>query len=320
MRRVLLLFVDGLGLGEAEPAVNPVAAAALPSLRGLLEGRVPVLQSAPYSGAGATLVGLDATLGVAGLPQSGTGQVALLTGANAAARFGRHFGPWVPTALRLFLGEWSVLRRAAAAGLRVAFANAYPEELVAAMRSGAADRARGRFARHAAPPLAALAAGVLVRHTAALVAGEAVASEITNDGWRRQLGRVEVPEVTPAAAGRTLGRIAAAHELTFFAHYATDTAGHRGGMAGAVAALERFDAFVGGVVEAAGQELLVVIASDHGNIEDVRCGHTTNPALGLVVGAGHAEFAEPLRSLLDVTPAILRALGVSDPAAEPPGA
>ena len=36
---------------------------------------------------------------VPGLPQSGTGQYSLFTGDNGAQRFGRHFGPWVPTML-----------------------------------------------------------------------------------------------------------------------------------------------------------------------------------------------------------------------------
>ncbi|HET7322574.1 MAG TPA: hypothetical protein VFI96_08785, partial [Longimicrobiaceae bacterium] len=113
--RLLLLFLDGVGLGEDDPGVNPFARAELPTLGALLGGDEGMMIAA------------DARLGVPGLPQSGTGQTALLTGVNAAERMGRHFGPWVPTALREMLAAQNLLSRAAAAGRRVAFANAYPE-------------------------------------------------------------------------------------------------------------------------------------------------------------------------------------------------
>jgi phosphopentomutase len=77
-------------------------------------------------------------------------------------------------------------------------------------------------------------------------------------------------------------------------------------MDGAVAALERVDEFLGGVVDALPGEVLLVIGSDHGNIEDVTAGHTHNPALALLYGpAAHERHAE-LGSQLDFAPAVLR--------------
>lgn len=306
MSRVLLVFVDGVGLGESDRAVNPLAAARLPTFARLLGGAAPVAAVAPRHTAHASLVGLDARLDVPGLPQSGTGQAALLTGRNAARLFGRHYGPWTPTALRPLVAEESVLAIAQRAGRRVAFANAYPEEVLE--MAAAATRARGPL--RAGPPLAALGAGLLVRHTAALERGDAVASEITNEGWRERLGRLTLPVVTPEEAGRNLAWIAAAHDLTFFAHYTTDTVGHRGDMTDAIHAIETVDAFLDGILAALPDDVLLVVASDHGNLEDVRTGHTTNPALGLVVGPGHEPFARSLHSLTDLAPAILRRLAV----------
>ncbi|MBW3553097.1 MAG: alkaline phosphatase family protein [Gemmatimonadetes bacterium] len=305
--RVLILFVDGVGLGSSDPAVNPLAAADLPVLRGLLEGRAPVADAAPFHGASASLVGIDATLGVAGTPQSGTGHAALLTGEDAVRMFGRHQGPWVPTALRPMVAERSVLARAKAAGLRVAFANAYPEELVErAAEEGVAGRRLGPL--RAGPPMAALGAGVLTRHTAALERGDAVATEITNDGWIRHLGRTSLPRLDPPAAGRNLAGIARAHDLTLFAHYTTDTVGHRGTFQEAVASIEKVDGFLGGVLEGRPGDLLVVVVSDHGNLEDPSVQHTRNPALGVVVGAGHREFAERMVDLTRVVPLVLERL------------
>ena len=150
------------------------------------------------------------------------------------------------------------------------------------------------------------AAGLLDRHEDALALGEAVASEIVNDGWRTHLGYTELPVIAADEAGRNLARLASGSRLTLFAHYATDYAGHRGGMEGAVAALELVDSFLEGLLGALPKDSLLMVTSDHGNIEDVRGGHTSNPAFALLHGPGAAERRLELRSLVDVTPALLR--------------
>jgi hypothetical protein len=294
--RILLVFLDGVGIGPDDPDVNPFVGTAerLPTLARLLGGSVPTLDRPRVSGPLGYAFPLAATLDVEGIPQSGTGQVALLTGESAAELFGGHFGPWTPVRLRPLVEERSVLRRAAAAGRSVAFANAYPR--------GWPGPRGGR--RIAGPPLAARAAGVLDRHEEALGRGDAVASEIVNDGWRRHLGHASLPDVSPADAGANLARISRAADLTLFAHYATDTAGHEMDKGRAVAALARVDEFLGGLLAELSSDTLLLVASDHGNLEDVRAGHTKNPALGLAMGPG-AEAAADLADLRQVTPFIL---------------
>jgi phosphopentomutase len=109
-----------------------------------------------------------------------------------------------------------------------------------------------------------LGAGVLTRRTPELARGAAIASEITNDGWRQHLKRTELPVIAPAEAGRNLARIAAQHDLTLFAHYATDEVGHRGHMYEAVDALQNIDEFLGGVLAAIPDGTCIAIVSDHG--------------------------------------------------------
>lgn len=298
--RFLLLFLDGVGIGPDDPQVNPFLRSRLPVLGELLGGELPILGRSPSQGAPARLMSLDACLGVRGLPQSGTGQISLLTGVNAAERFGAHFGPWPPVRLRGLLERENLLTRAVTGGIPSVFANAYPK--------GYPD---GRHSRRvAAPPLAARAAGLLVRHEGELARGVAVASEIVNRGWREHLGFDTVPEVTPRQAGRTLGRLANGARLTVFAHYLTDLAGHRGGMEGSVAALERVDTFLGGILDELEPGVTVVIASDHGNVEDVRGGHTRNPALGLTWGPDAETLSSTCRILTDVAPRLLHLLDV----------
>ena len=299
-RRALLVFLDGVGIGPGEAAHNPFAAARLPGFERLLGGRRPVtahLDGGRIVSNPAVLVAADASMGVEGLPQSGTGQTALLTGRNAAAEYGRHFGPWVPTDLRPMLAEQNLLSRAKAAGRVVSFANAYP-------LAGGDPRI---FRRPAAPPLAATAAGVLTRGPVELAEGNAVASSITNERWRERLGD-EFPQVTPDQAGRTLARLSGEADVTLFAHYDTDYTGHRGDLAAAVAAVERVDAFLAALADALPDDALLVVSSDHGNLEDTRAGHTLNPVPVLAIGAGHQAFAAA-QSITDVVPAMLAALG-----------
>lgn len=301
--RVLLVFLDGVGIGPADPEVNPFARAwargLVPTLHELTGGSPPTLDHPSPSGPLGRAFPLLATLDVPGTPQSGTGQAALLTGESTAELHGRHFGPWTPVRLRPLVEERSVLRRAADGGRTVAFANAYPR--------GWPGPGGGR--RIAAPPLAARGAGVLDRHEEHLGRGDAVASEIVNDGWRSHLGHVGLPEVTPEQAGANLARIAAGADLTLYAHYATDTAGHRRDMDAALAALVRVDRFLAGVLDVLGPGTLLLVASDHGNLEDVRTGHTTNAALGLAHGADAGRAAD-LDDIRAVAPFVLEVLGV----------
>ena len=189
--RALLVFLDGVGLGAADPERNPFAAVRLPQLERLLGGRRAVADDLDAAGrivsAEAVLVAADATLGVDGTPQSGTGQTTLLTGRNGAAEYGRHFGPWVPTGLRDLLAAENLLVRARRAGAAAAFANAYP--------LGAVQADARIFRRPAAPPLAARAAEALTRGLDQLAAGEAVASSITNERWLELAGDA-VPRIT----------------------------------------------------------------------------------------------------------------------------
>ncbi len=72
--RVLFIFLDGIGLGADNPEINPFARVEMPFLQSLLGGQKMLATSAPHDGERATLLPLDAALGVDGLPQSATGQ------------------------------------------------------------------------------------------------------------------------------------------------------------------------------------------------------------------------------------------------------
>lgn len=291
---LLFIFVDGVGLGDADPAINPLTRAATPVFRSLLGG--PLALPAPRRTASATLVPLDACLGVHGLPQSATGQVALLTGQNAPAHIGRHLTAYPSPSLAALLdvhGLFGALRRS---GISVALANAYTPAYFEAVAA--------RRLRHGAITLHALQAGVPLCTVADLAAGQAVYQDLTNER-ARDLG-APVPVITPEEAGRNLARIAGAHRFTMFEFFQSDLAGHKR-LPDAVAVVERLDRFLGGVLEHVdAATTLVVLTSDHGNLEDERTtAHTTNPVPALLVGARRDVMGRRLRAITDVAPACL---------------
>lgn len=297
------MFVDGVGIGCADAAVNPFGAANLPALERLIGGTLNediLREGGRHGSAAGVAVAIDATLGVAGRPQSGTGQTALLTGRNAPALFGRHFGSWVPTTLRALLASGSLFAAAQAAGRRTVFANAVPPP-PPGMR------------RPAAFPYAAHRAGLERRGREALARGAAVPASLAADGW--QAAGARVPPITPEWCGETLAGLAADADLTVFAHYATDAVGHRRDLAAGVAALELLDRFLGALLTSLDPGILLVVTSDHGNLEDARVGHTRNPVPLIAAGPGRERSTRDACLLTDVAPALLAHLGVAGPSA-----
>lgn len=302
MTRVVVVFLDGVGLGEENPQVNPLAAADLPVLAGLLDGRRLAAGAGRIDAAGATMIPTDAALGVPGRPQSATGQTALLTGRNAALLLGGHYGPRPNAALRAMLEGPTLFTRLLAEGRSVAFANAYPQSYFDAV---------GRGKRlHGAIPHAAQAAGVRLRTADDLRAGLALSVDLTNAAWRDTLGYADMPLLTPHGAGAALARLALAYDLVFFDNWATDVAGHGGDLAESVRVLEEIDAFLGGLLAALDlAATLVAIISDHGNIEDIRArGHTENLVPTVLIGAGRERAAAAISDLTHVMPALVAAV------------
>ncbi len=303
MRRVLFLFLDGVGLGSADAAINPLVAGTFPTLARLLDGEALTAATGRVATAQAELLPLDACMGVAGRPQSATGQATLLAGRNVAAEVGEHYGPRPDARVRSSLDRGNLFSELRRRRMAAHFCNAYPAGYFAAV-------ARGKRLLSAIP-YAAQMAGLRLQTQADLLEGKALSAEYTGRGWREQLGVADAPVYTPDEAGAVLWRLAQPYRFVFHEHWQTDLLGHHRALGEAVADLELFDAFLGGLLAAADlEETLIVVASDHGNVEDCsHSRHTLNPALGLLIGA-HANVHMPApATLADIAPAILAFLG-----------
>lgn len=304
MRRVLFIFLDGVGLGVDDASVNPLAADAFPTLRRLLDGHAPVAATGRLSTTHAELIPADACLGVPGRPQSATGQAALLTGINAPARLGEHYGPRPDDRVRAVLDEGSLFRTLRDRDRRPFFCNAYPDGYFAAVERGKR--------RLSSVPYAATVGGQQLLRPADLAAGRGLAADFTNESWREELGYTDAPVFSPRGAGAELWRIAQPYDFVFFEHWMTDVLGHRRALERGIDMLQRFDGFLGGLLDVVElDETLIIVSSDHGNLEDCSHGkHTTNPAFTLLLGAGRETYGPQLHAITDFVPVITQFLGV----------
>jgi hypothetical protein len=300
--KFLFLFMDGIGLGENNPETNPFALSKIPNLLTLLDGHRLVKGVAPLETPRATLLELDAGLGMPGLPQSATGQAALVTGKNVPQLVGEHYGPKPNKAVAAVVREDNLFVQLTQRGYKACLLNAYPQRYFDSITSG--------HRLYSAIPLAVTSAGIALKTAEDLQAGEAFSVDFTGHGWREQLGYKDSPLMEAPAAGRRLAAVTAKYDLAFFDFWVSDFVGHHQDMSGSVRLLENFDAVFGGLLEAWDDEQgLILITSDHGNMEDLGTRHhTLNAVPALVVGAPElrAKFCEGLKDLADVTPAILR--------------
>ncbi len=278
---LIFVFLDGVGLAPAS-SHNPLTTAATPTLQTLLGG--PLTSEQVQHRSGVLLRPLDTTLGVTGLPQSGTGQVALLTGINAPACIGRHQPYYPPVALQPLLAEQSIFRQAQAHGLPSIFANAFTPAYWQALAT--------RRIRRSASVIAAEGAGLRLRGLADLWAGQALMWDITGAVIQTQDIHPCPPLLSPHAAGTRLVTLSLTAPLVFFECFLPDLAGHHRLPFSAETVMAWIDDMLGGLLAALPSRVTLLLTSDHGNIEDsVAPGHTRNPVPLLVVGPASYMFA-----------------------------
>lgn len=242
--------------------------------------------------------GLNANLDVPGLPQSATGQTALFTGVNAAKVLGRHLNGYPNQKLRDIIREHSVLKWFAERGYKAAFLNAFHPLFF--------DHNPYDIIKHlSVTSVANLVAGLPFFGLDDVRAGRAIYQDISGEALRER--GFSVPSYSPEQAGEIIGRQSQNYHFAMFEYFQTDKAGHGQDMGRARIVLDMLERFMAAVLAHVNHaETLVILTSDHGNIEDLSFrGHTRNPAMTLFIGAGAAPMAHATTSILDLYPKIL---------------
>lgn len=293
---ILMLFLDGIGLGDDDSTTNPFAVADTPTLHQLANGQRWLRNTPTQTSANSAFVPTDPRLGVEGRPQSATGQAAILTGQNVPQLIGEHYGPKPNAPIREIIARDNFFKQVVAHGQTAALIEAYPPRWHKAVNSGKSLRSSYQQA--------AYEAGLPIFEEDKIYSGEGLAVDWTNEGWRKELGYTDSPVYTPREAGHKLIEISRQYAFAFHSHWFTDVIGHKGTLEDGVNVLELFDGVMAGALEVwDNDEGLIIITSDHGNMEEIgNRKHTENDVPTVIVGSRAAEFAEDLHALTDLVP------------------
>ncbi|PZO14111.1 MAG: hypothetical protein DCF25_15275 [Leptolyngbya foveolarum] len=291
--KFLLVFLDGMGLGKADPN-NPLSEPeSMPFLTSYLGQSL--LAGIHINQTNLLLKPIDATLGVAGLPQSATGQTAIYTGQNAPAFLGRHQSGFANGSLRKLIDEYGLFKRAIALNHAATLANAYSPEYFYAITH--------RKRRYSVCTLLNMAANLPFRMQYEYEQEEAIFWDITGE-----MSRGCRQPISPQAAGKRLAKLSGQFGVTLFESYLSDFAGHAQDKGQAVACLQRIDAFLESAIAHLPPNVTLIVTSDHGNIEDISTKrHTFNKVPLLAIGPKAKAFSN-VSDLTGITPQILTLL------------
>jgi hypothetical protein len=278
--KMLFIFVDGVGLRPAS-ADNPVNPDICPTLCRLIDKNS---------------VAIDACLDMEGLPQSATGQASMFTGVNAAQYMGRHCEGFPGPSLRKLLGEDNLFMALRRKGVRCRFADAY-------MVDNVDELLARRF--KSVTTVMALTQPETISVQDDLRDKLALTHDITGEVLVKKGYAVKI--ITPLKAAEHLLQVVRAYDFTLFEIFQTDFAGHSTNIEEAHEILKTLDQFLDSVEKlCVPAGILLVISSDHGNIEDMSArGHTRNPVPLIAVGPEASTFLANARSLTDITPRII---------------
>jgi 2,3-bisphosphoglycerate-independent phosphoglycerate mutase len=297
MQSTLLIFLDGVGIGKADPSVNPFFKYHFRFLNDIF-GQPPSLDTRRLSAKSIFLFPADPLLGVEGLPQSGTGQTSIFCGVNAPKIAGQHFGPFPHSTTIPILKEQNIFLEFKRKKKKAFFVNAYPQIFFDYINSGKT--------RLSTTTLSCRFSGIRLNRSEDVRKGKALTAEITAERWVNKLN-YKLPIIKPETAGKRLLRIASQNHLTVFEYFLTDHLGHLRHKEEMNHILEVLDRFLFFILKNINMEgITLIICSDHGNLEDLSVKtHTLNPALTITAGIHGEELSEKITDLSDIKPAIM---------------
>ncbi len=291
MKKALLIFLDGVGIGEKAAEKNPFFKFPFKTFLKIW-GVTPNRERQRLSKGNFFIFPIDARLGVKGLPQSGTGQVSIFTGVNAPHIAGKHFGPFPYSTTIPVLESQNIFSDVLKMGKQPFFANAYPKIYFDYLKKG--GRRLNVTARMA------ISSGVKLQTLKELRNSKALSNEITNFRWVSNL-HYKLKIISPQTAARRLLRLALKNDLTLYEFYLTDHLGH-GRLKNLFGEIyNNLDVFIYEILTKLPEELTLLICSDHGNFEDISVKtHTLNPALGIAAGKGAEGLSNNIKALTDI--------------------
>jgi len=285
--KMIFIFIDGLGLGEKDKCKNPIFSAATPALDMIFNSFL--------------VIPTDATLGVAGLPQSATGQTAIFTGINASKALNRHMQGQPTITLKNILNENNLFKELLNMGYKVTSSNVYRDEYLIKMQDS-----KDRRNRPSVSSVMSMSCGMKFRTISEYNQGQGIYHDIT--GKILFDNNFSEREITIKEAAERLYNISRDYDFTLFEHFLSDIVGHRMDLELAEMEIKLLDSFLGELLKLVDlSEDIIFIVSDHGNIEDISVKtHTFNKVPTIIGGRIPAGITSSIKSLTDITPAIIK--------------
>jgi hypothetical protein len=300
MVRIIYLFIDGIGIGSNNPDINPFARYSKNYFRCL--ANLPAVSEYPMF-----LAETDAQMGIPGLPQSATGQTSIWTGLNGPRIMGHHMTGFPGPTLVRVIHEYSILKIFVEQQKRGTLLNTYTldyfERIIRNPRYASAST-------HVQ-----LASGQAPLTIEDLRDGRGIYMDITNEF----IGQIHpeqaglFPIIPARQRGVDLVRMAEPYDIVLFEYFLTDKAGHDCNFPLAAKTIRTVESFVEGILSAMDfSNTLLLIASDHGNLENLSTkSHTDNPVMTFAWGKSAERMPTMVRELKDIPRFIYDTCGMS---------
>lgn len=296
MRKLLLFFIDGLGIGSADSKKNPM----IELFTDITGGTRLAEIASPVRFPQGIIIPTDAVMDVEGIPQSATGQTSIFTGVNAQKQLGYHLSAYPNDILKKTIEERSLMKKLANCGVSVTSANLYSKQFFE-KRNGP-----GRNMMPAST-LTIQASGSKFRLPEDYAVGKAVFADITNELIRKR--GYDVALLKPERAARHMLNILDDYDFVFFEYFMTDMHGHKQNLQKLTECVATLNCFTSRLWEKVDRkQTAMLIVSDHGNCEDVSIGdHTTNAVPTILFSERENEivlFEKSVKNLTDIYRAV----------------
>ncbi len=299
--RIIYIFIDGIGLGKNEPDSNPFTRYS-ESFFSSLGGKQPV-KAVPDTW---KMKVTDCTLGCPGLPQSATGQTSLWTGINGANAMGRHMTGFPGPTLAKIIKEFSMIKKICESGRKATLLNAYSKMYL--------ERIEKKPRLASASTHVQRASGQPLKTLEDLENNQAMYMDITHEFMHAFFPNLSsrFPIMDPVKRGEDIVKMSRSYDLVIYEYFLSDKAGHNQSWEQSQKIIETLEKFLSGIVsEMNTEEELLLITSDHGNLEDLSTKtHTLNPVPTFGYGLRSDECLKDINRLTDIPVSIYKMLGM----------
>lgn len=308
MGRKVLIFLDGVGLGE-ESADNPFFISKAHYLP--FYGDNPILPD------GTPVKPIDPLLGISGMPQSATGQTSLFTGINVPALLNKHQSSFPNKQMRKLIRNSNLLKTLKENHLKALFINAYPvytkyftEEYIKINPDGS-FHFDAEFPRHFKRTISVTTCMLLTNNQIPFSEKDisqehAIYQDFTNQSLIKR--GLDLPEFTPEKAADILFNASGRYDFVLYEYFQTDIFGHHKDLEACSELVNRLDLFLKRLISRLDpDEDSLMVTSDHGNLEDFSTrAHTCNPVPLITWGKHSKELRARINCLVDVTPTLVQ--------------